>query len=243
MEHHDEYIDERFSEQISRLKVYEEGMKARYQFEKERAIQELLEFITPSDVVDFNMWYWESVHPDGVPSVIEIEGGKWKTVGEVKKTYWSVSDEIQNMVGERVSDIDTVKAKILFIKSNVPRMPDREICEITGCSKSYAQSFSPIFGEGGEVVDVKFTDRIPKGVMESVYNRDGGKCVCCGGVSELHYHHIRPNSAGGSSTDMSNIALICSECHDWVHGGDANTADVIYDGTDEFWDVVAASNE
>lgn len=39
-------------------------------------------------------------------------------------------------------------------------------------------------------------------------------CVQCGSGLRLEVDHIVPESEGGSSTDMSNLQLLCGSCHD-----------------------------
>jgi hypothetical protein len=45
-----------------------------------------------------------------------------------------------------------------------------------------------------------------------VYNRDAGRCKCCGSSVNLEYDHITPYSCGGSS-EVSNIQLLCMACN------------------------------
>jgi hypothetical protein len=45
-----------------------------------------------------------------------------------------------------------------------------------------------------------------------VYNRDAGRCKCCGSSLNLEYDHITPYSCGGSS-EVSNIQLLCMQCN------------------------------
>jgi hypothetical protein len=45
-----------------------------------------------------------------------------------------------------------------------------------------------------------------------VYNRDAGRCQCCGSSDNLEFDHITPFSCGGSS-EMSNIQLLCLTCN------------------------------
>ena|ERR1035437_235545 len=53
---------------------------------------------------------------------------------------------------------------------------------------------------------------IPQDVKDKVWNRDGGKCVKCGGNERLDYDHIIPFSKGGSNT-YRNIQLLCEKCN------------------------------
>lgn len=51
---------------------------------------------------------------------------------------------------------------------------------------------------------------IPTRVKLEVWKRDGGKCVTCGAVDELHFDHIVPYSRGGTSLKAENIQLLCA---------------------------------
>lgn len=54
--------------------------------------------------------------------------------------------------------------------------------------------------------------RITEEVMDSVWNRDGGKCVHCGSNEKLEFDHIIPFSKGGANTKR-NIQLLCEPCN------------------------------
>lgn len=47
-------------------------------------------------------------------------------------------------------------------------------------------------------------------------NKLGNKCVNCGGVTHIEYHHIVPLSNGGTNK-LSNIVPLCVECHYNAH--------------------------
>lgn len=51
---------------------------------------------------------------------------------------------------------------------------------------------------------------IPAAIKVEVWQRDGGRCVICGAVDELHFDHILPYSRGGSSITASNVQLLCA---------------------------------
>lgn len=53
-----------------------------------------------------------------------------------------------------------------------------------------------------------------------VIERDKGLCVRCR-FHGNHVHHILPRSLGGSN-DLSNLVLLCMECHEWVHAGNTS---------------------
>lgn len=55
---------------------------------------------------------------------------------------------------------------------------------------------------------------------EAVIERDRGQCVNCGAPgpdTTLDVHHIVPRGQGGSDK-LSNLVLLCRQCHDAVHG-------------------------
>lgn len=53
---------------------------------------------------------------------------------------------------------------------------------------------------------------IPQDVRVAVAVRDGGKCVYCGEMGDMHYDHVVPWSKGGSNT-ADNIQLLCGTCN------------------------------
>lgn len=46
--------------------------------------------------------------------------------------------------------------------------------------------------------------------------RDGNRCVYCGAKTELHVHHIRPLSRGGTNA-AHNLITLCRRCHQADH--------------------------
>lgn len=53
---------------------------------------------------------------------------------------------------------------------------------------------------------------IPRDVVDTVWNRDGGKCVYCNSSENLHLDHIIPFSKGGD-TSVENLQLLCQKCN------------------------------
>jgi hypothetical protein len=51
---------------------------------------------------------------------------------------------------------------------------------------------------------------IPTHVKLEVWKRDAGKCVTCAATTELHFDHILPFSAGGTSLTAANVQLLCA---------------------------------
>ncbi len=56
------------------------------------------------------------------------------------------------------------------------------------------------------------TRSIPQSVRHEVYQRDGGRCVQCGSVQNIHFDHIIPFSRGGANS-VENIQLLCASCN------------------------------
>lgn len=84
-----------------------------------------------------------------------------------------------------------------------------------------ANKFSFMKMEDGSVMGIDFQNGRLKGYKnadEFVYERQGGKCLCCGGPIE-HYHHIVPGSQGGSD-GPENKAGVCNRCHAKIHTGE-----------------------
>ena len=53
---------------------------------------------------------------------------------------------------------------------------------------------------------------IPREVRLTVWQRDEGRCVECGGEFDLQYDHVIPFSMGGAST-AANLQLLCAACN------------------------------
>ncbi len=52
---------------------------------------------------------------------------------------------------------------------------------------------------------------IPTAIKLDVWKRDGGRCIKCGAIEDLHFDHIIPWSKGGSSNTADNIQLLCGK--------------------------------
>lgn len=46
----------------------------------------------------------------------------------------------------------------------------------------------------------------------------GSACSNCGTASHLHVHHVKPLSKGGGN-ELSNLIMLCENCHSEAHGG------------------------
>lgn len=92
---------------------------------------------------------------------------------------------------------DKVKAKLLEKKKK------REIEKL---------ALQELIDEGEIFPEANKRPPIPKDVVDTVWNRDGGKCVYCGSNENLHLDHIIPFSKGGD-TSVENSQLLCQKCN------------------------------
>jgi hypothetical protein len=64
---------------------------------------------------------------------------------------------------------------------------------------------------GGAAVHGRRT-AIPADVKRAVWQRDGARCVECGGAELLEYDHVIPVALGGATT-LANLQLLCGPCN------------------------------
>ena len=76
------------------------------------------------------------------------------------------------------------------------------------------------FGKPQHKKRVREPSRFPDKVAESIFERDGRRCVKCGSQANLerHPHHIIFRSQGGKGIKR-NGATVCIYCHRSVHQG------------------------
>jgi 5-methylcytosine-specific restriction endonuclease McrA len=67
-----------------------------------------------------------------------------------------------------------------------------------------------IIENGSVVFSTERRRLIPTSIKLEVWKRDGGKCVVCGAIDELHFDHIIPFSKGGTSLTVDNVQLLCA---------------------------------
>lgn len=107
------------------------------------------------------------------------------------------------------------------LQAHFSYLPDllrtQQIRELTGFSMTAIQRWVSIYasGKGWRANFEYFMNR------EYAYNRDKGKCKCCGRYfSELipkHCHHVNPRLPIERINKVPNLAWLCIPCHRMVH--------------------------
>ena len=113
---------------------------------------------------------------------------------ETKRRWWLYRDEFYSE--SEGFDARTVLALILERTTQKDRRIKRAIALM----------------EQAPLPDDKRREPIPDDVRVFVWNRDGGRCVKCGGRERLEFDHIIPFSMGGGST-ARNLQLLCETCN------------------------------
>lgn len=54
-------------------------------------------------------------------------------------------------------------------------------------------------------------------IRPAILRRDGYRCRKCGSRNNLHIHHIKWRSRGGSNR-AENLTTLCKPCHERIHG-------------------------
>ncbi len=118
---------------------------------------------------------------------------------KVNKYFLDKEDEIKETVRlEEIKKEQKIRERIL------QQQRDREL------ERKVRQQ---MMEEGAiEKLHTKRREKIPQDVQDSVWNRDGGKCVQCGSSEKLEFDHIIPHSKGGANT-YRNLQLLCEKCN------------------------------
>lgn len=121
-----------------------------------------------------------------------------------RKKRQLITPSVKHLVDTHLSHVDQMR-KILPIKG--------------WCLEANRFAFMSL--EDGTVQGIDFQNGRLKGFAsadEFVYERQGGRCFCCGGPIE-HYHHAIPRHEGGSDGPDNKIGL-CNSCHSRIHTGE-----------------------
>ncbi|MDS0473782.1 HNH endonuclease [Natrinema sp. 1APR25-10V2] len=116
------------------------------------------------------------------------------------------------------------------------------VAEIVGCSHSHAAKFE--YDDETETARKKDwwstyeESKLSPAKRDKIVEEDG-ECARCGVDGNLVVHHIIPANQDGSA-DRTNLATLCSDCHEASHGHDVQSGEVIYDDREGFWKWVDA---
>lgn len=116
------------------------------------------------------------------------------TEDETRRTWWMFRDEFY-WEDEGYEERE-VKALILERLTHKDRRLQRAVALM----------------EQTEALDSPARLPIPDEVKIFVWQRDGGRCVKCGGNQRLEFDHVIPVSLGGANT-ARNLQLLCEGCN------------------------------
>ena len=140
-------------------------------------------------------------------------------------------------------DGDTAAAGIIALLEAAEGGRSRDVADVVGCSKSYAQRFA--YDPEAEAAYEKEWSRksqaqkVSPGRRDRVLSRDG-ECRRCGTDDDLIVHHIVPVDADGKNK-LENLAVLCQSCHLVAHGGSFQTTTTVYDGREGFTSWTAST--
>ena len=108
---------------------------------------------------------------------------------------------------------------VLYIETNTEKISsfEKEVIKQTLLEKQQKKQLEKLatqelIDEGSLFPEANKRPPIPKEVVDTVWNRDAGKCVYCSSTENLHLDHIIPFSKGGA-TNVENLQLLCQKCN------------------------------
>lgn len=120
------------------------------------------------------------------------------------------------------------------------KIESKLVAKAVGCSVSYARRFSYEDGQGAFEKGWSTqnqNEKVSPGTRTKIMNRDSNTCLRCDSENEdeLEVHHILPINQGGTNDD-SNLATLCSDCHQAAHNGSKTSGKTAYSkGSFQTW--------
>lgn len=144
--------------------------------------------------------------PASYPSGKPTENGKFFAAAAAFKSGDAPAEIVQ--VYEKIaSGIWCDRGRHELIDAEVVEVP----CGRRLTRKVFRFFLHPIAAKAAKVEhELSITRQIPTAVKVEVWKRDGGKCVQCGAMDNLHFDHDVPFSKGGSSITAANVKLMCA---------------------------------
>lgn len=142
------------------------------------------------------------------------------SAGVITRLVWYSDGNILKVkIGDKLIDLDTTDSALKKYEaeraSESLQADKREIAKRLLEAEHRRELRKQVMQElidKGEILPTSGRAPIPRNVVDSVYVRDGGKCVYCGSREKLQVDHIIPFSKGGADT-VENLQLLCQKCN------------------------------
>ncbi len=139
----------------------------------------------------------------------------------MKQHDWTQSDELQCIIpgcSKRFTDCRGIDSHFLFTET-----PAHPLSKLSMMKKKVRSSVSSKESKNDYPPD---WERIRRRILQrDKYQCQNQDCDAQAGTAELHVHHKKPLSEGGSN-DLSNLITLCQDCHSnhhgWPIGGGSN---------------------
>lgn len=161
-------------------------------------------------------------------------GQHWRPAQLFRDKEWLHQEYIvkQRSTGDIASQFNVSDASILFWlrKHNIPRRSVKEAREIKHWGLEKGKN--PMYGRfgasnprwrGGITADRQafYSSQEWAEIVKQVWQRDKATCQRCkaraNGGPAFHIHHIVSFEVKELRADITNLILLCGDCHRWVH--------------------------
>jgi hypothetical protein len=162
-----------------------------------------------------------------------VKGTHWREHKPFWEREWLYAEYVTSgkSSGDIAAEHDVTEAAIIFWlrKHNIPRRSMKEVRSLKHWGLS--GSANGMFGRTGKQNPRWLGGVTPErqslyssqewaDVSKSVWKRDKGICQKCAwskNPREMQIHHIVSFSEKEMRAELSNLVLLCEDCHRWVH--------------------------